>query len=70
METVIAPSECGFTRIEVWDASFSIQGASHNRSSSGCVLRKNAASWQRQTLIPFRNTCGSLTFGSSVRVGV
>src|ERR1035438_7742088 len=35
METVMAPSECGLTRMEVWEASFSIQDASHRRSSSG-----------------------------------
>src|ERR1019366_3756596 len=70
METVIPPSRCGSTSMEVWEASFSIHRASHRRSSRRWVLRKNAACWSRHTLIPFMNTKGSLTFDSSERVGV
>src|ERR1035441_4817290 len=70
METVIPPSRCGSTSMEVCDASFSIHRASHRLSSRRWGLRKYAACWSRHTLIPFINTTGSLTFDSSERVGV
>src|SRR5438477_1470997 len=70
METVNSPKSRGLTAIERRAASLSAHRESHSRSSSQGVLRKSGKYCSRYTLMPPQNTFCSLTFVSSVSVGV
>ena len=70
IDTVISPSACGSTLIWRLDASFSAALESQIRSRNAGVYRNSGTCCSRNTLTPPNRTCGALTFGSSVVVGV
>ncbi len=70
IEMVSSPSERGSVEIDPDEAALISHGASNNLSNARGARRKNRTFCCRYTLMPPKNTRSSLTFGSSVSVGV